>query len=149
MIFGVFEFFQKTNERSLLTTMITVFIRLLEEIKDTKNHFENIWPLERYVFKTKILIVIEKSVSIQLYSFHCFLISVWFGERLMMSERNEPSLITSCCPKKDWGWHINYSHFWYLFPNNVTIKLWSGRQRYWDHFLCCSCSPSQVVITVL
>ena len=123
--------------------------KLLRERNQFKFYFYNIGFNRKVRFLNKNLDRERKSVSIKIYIFHCFLISVWFGERLMMSERNEPSLITSCCPKKDWGWHINYSHFWYLFPNNVTIKLWSGRQRYWDHFLCCSCSPSQVVITVL
>ena len=40
MIFGVFKFFQKTNERILINTMTTCFRSVLEEIEDTKNHFE-------------------------------------------------------------------------------------------------------------
>ena len=47
--FGVFDFLQKTNENKSTWGIIVVnsnsFIHFLEEIKDTKNHFEIIWPL--------------------------------------------------------------------------------------------------------
>ena len=50
MVFGVFDFLQKTNERIRLyyydTSSGLVFVHFLEEIEDTKkNHFEIIWPL--------------------------------------------------------------------------------------------------------
>ena len=49
MVFGVFDFLQKMNERIQLyfydTSSRLVFARFLEEIEDTKNHFEIIWPL--------------------------------------------------------------------------------------------------------
>ena len=48
--FGVFDFLQKTNKNKLTWGIIVVksnsFVRFLEEIKDTKNHYEIIWPLE-------------------------------------------------------------------------------------------------------
>ena len=47
--FGVFDFLQKTNENKSTWGIIVVksnsFVRFLEEIEDTKNHFEIIWPL--------------------------------------------------------------------------------------------------------
>ena len=47
--FGVFDFHQKTNENKSTLGIIVVksnsLVCFLEEIKDTKNHFEIIWPL--------------------------------------------------------------------------------------------------------
>ena len=44
MVFGVFDFLQKTNEKIRLyyyeTSSRLVFVRFLEEIEDIKNHFE-------------------------------------------------------------------------------------------------------------
>ena len=49
--FGVFDFLQKTNENKSTWGIIVVksnsFVHFLEEIEDTKNHFEIIWPLGR------------------------------------------------------------------------------------------------------
>ena len=52
MVFGVFDFLQKTNERIRLyyydTSSRLVFVRFLEEVKDTKKPFQNYltftWP---------------------------------------------------------------------------------------------------------
>ena len=48
-IFDVFSFFKKTNENKLTWGIIVLksnsFVRFLEEIEDTKNPFEIIWPL--------------------------------------------------------------------------------------------------------
>ena len=45
MVFGVFDFLQKTNERIRLyyydTSSRLVFVRFLEEIEDTKKPFRN------------------------------------------------------------------------------------------------------------
>ena len=45
MVFGVFDFLQKTNERIQLyyydTSSRLVFVRFLEEIEDTKKPFRN------------------------------------------------------------------------------------------------------------
>ena len=47
--FGVFDFLQKTSKNKLTWGIIVVksnsFVHVLEEIKDTKNQFEIIWPL--------------------------------------------------------------------------------------------------------
>ena len=62
--FGVFDFLQKTNENKSTWGAIVVklnsFVRFLEEIEDTKNHFETIWPLietKLYQFSKFLLIV--------------------------------------------------------------------------------------------
>ena len=48
-IFGVVDFLQKTNENKsnwgIIVVKLNSFVRFLEEVKDTKNHFEIIWPL--------------------------------------------------------------------------------------------------------
>ena len=50
-LFGVFNFFQKTNENKSTWGFIAVklnsFIRFLEETSAWKNHFEFVWPLEK------------------------------------------------------------------------------------------------------
>ena len=48
--FGVFDFLQKMNKNksswSIIVEKSNSFVRFLEEIKDTKNNFKFIWPLE-------------------------------------------------------------------------------------------------------
>ena len=55
--FGVFDFLQKTNENKSTWGIIVVksnsFVRFLEEIEDTKNHFEINWPL-RFEFSALV-----------------------------------------------------------------------------------------------
>ena len=49
MVFCVFDFLQKTKENKSTWGIVVVkwnsLIRFLEEIEDTKNNFEIIWPL--------------------------------------------------------------------------------------------------------
>ena len=51
MFFFVFDFLQKTNENKSIWGIIVVkmnsFVRFLEEIEGSKNHFEIIWPLPK------------------------------------------------------------------------------------------------------
>ena len=51
-LFGVFNFFQKTNENKSTTGTIVVksnsFVRFLEETSAWKNHFDFVWPLGAY-----------------------------------------------------------------------------------------------------
>ena len=48
-LFGVFNFFQKTNKNKSTWCIIVVksnsFVRFLEETSAWKNHFEFVWPL--------------------------------------------------------------------------------------------------------
>ena len=50
MSFGVFNFFQKTNENKSTWGIIVVksnsFVRFLEETSVWKNHFDFVWPLD-------------------------------------------------------------------------------------------------------
>ena len=56
MFFGFIDFLQKTNEQIRLhyydTSGWLVFLRFLDEIEDTKKHFEINWPLliQKYFF---------------------------------------------------------------------------------------------------
>ena len=50
MFFGVFDFFQKTNENKLTWGIIVVksnsSVRFLEESPAWKNHYDFVWPLQ-------------------------------------------------------------------------------------------------------
>ena len=52
-LFGVFNFFQKTNKNKSTWGIIVVksnlFVRFLEETLAWKNHFEFVWPLVRFI----------------------------------------------------------------------------------------------------
>ena len=54
MFFGVFDFFQKTNEKSSYSSKKNLFVCFLEEFEDAKNHFEINWPLEKVLKIKKI-----------------------------------------------------------------------------------------------
>ena len=57
MVFGVFDFLQKMNENKsnwgIVVVKLNSLVRFLEEIEDTKNHFEIIWPLMNNVSRCK------------------------------------------------------------------------------------------------
>ena len=52
--FGVFDFLPKTNENKstwgIIVVKLNYHVRFLEEIEDTKNPFEIIWPLIKVLF---------------------------------------------------------------------------------------------------
>ena len=52
--FGVFNFFQKTNENKstwgIIVVNLNLFVRFLEETLTWKNHFDFVWPLHGYKF---------------------------------------------------------------------------------------------------
>ena len=57
MVFGVFDFLQKTNEKIRLyyydTSSRLVFVRFLEEIEDTKKPFRNYLTFKKILKKLK------------------------------------------------------------------------------------------------
>ena len=48
-LFGVFTFFQKTNENKSTSSKVKFVCSFLEEMAAWKNDFEFVWPLELQV----------------------------------------------------------------------------------------------------
>ena len=49
-LFGIFTFFQKPNENKSTSSKVELFVRFLEETSAWKNHFEIVWPLEKWQY---------------------------------------------------------------------------------------------------